>query len=86
MVYCKVYFHRLFIASHNSLYSTELYPGTATTIGRRIKISTLRKFKIFIKKTILKGYELGKYMYFMVELSIQDLLQGLSQIIKLMIK
>jgi hypothetical protein len=38
------------------------------------------------RKTTLKGYEIGKYMYFMVELSIQDVLQGLSQIIKLMIK
>jgi hypothetical protein len=38
------------------------------------------------RKTTLKGYEVGKYMYFMVELSIQDVLQGLSQIIRLMIK
>jgi hypothetical protein len=37
------------------------------------------------RKTTLLGYEVGKYMYFMVELSVQDELQGLSQIIKLMI-
>jgi hypothetical protein len=32
------------------------------------------------------GYEATKYMYFMTELSIQDVLQGRSQIIKILIK
>jgi hypothetical protein len=36
--------------------------------------------------THIKGLPSGQYMYFMVELSVQDKLKGLSQIIKVMVK